>query len=69
MEGFRLLGVSGNRSTRRKATEVGMKSANQTHTQQMDSSSTKPTSLPIGVVCHPDTEQKRSYKIRGPDGV
>ena len=25
--------------------------------------STKPTSLATGVVCHPDTEQSRPYKI------
>ena len=29
-------------------------------------SSTKPTRLATGVVCHPDTEQNRPYKIPGP---
>ena len=29
-------------------------------------SSTKPTRLATGVVCHPDTEQKRPYKIPWP---
>ena len=31
-------------------------------------SSTKPTRLPTGVVCHPDTEQNRPTKSNGPTG-
>ena len=51
-----------------------MESANQIHIQPLaiaamvkgKCSSTKPTRLATGVVCHPDTEQNRPYKIPGP---
>ena len=71
MKGFRFLGVGGNQSARRKPTKAGMESANQTHVQPLaiaalvkgKRSSTKPTRLATGVMCHPDTEQNRPYKI------
>ena len=75
MKEFQFLGVGGNRSARRKPTKVGMESANQTHIQPLASCigsrkesvpSTKPTRLATGVVCHPDTEQNRPYKIPWP---
>ena len=65
-EGVRFLGVGGNWSARRKCTKVGMESANQIHIQPLASyigERTKPTCLATGVVCYPDTEQKRPYKI------
>ena len=37
MEGFRFLGVGGNRSTRGKPTKVGMESANQSRMQPLAS--------------------------------
>ena len=37
MKGFRLLGVGGNRSARRKPTKAGMESVNQTHIQPLAS--------------------------------
>ena len=73
MKGFRFLGVAGgNRSARRKPTKAGMESTNQTHIQSLASCigewrvSTKPTRLATGVVCQPDTEQNRPYKIPWP---
>ena len=73
MKGFRFLGVGGNQSTRRKPTKTGMESANQTHIQPLASCigerkcwSTKPTCLATAVVCHPDTEQNRPFKIPWP---
>ena len=63
---FRFLGVGGNWSSRRKPTKADMESANQIHIQPLvkqKCSSTKPTRLAAGVVCHPDTEQNRPYKI------
>ena len=70
-EGVRFLGVGGNRSARRKPTKAGMELANQIHIQPLAScimvkgkcTSTKPTRLATGVVCHPGTEQNRPYKI------
>ena len=73
MKEFRFLGVGGNWSARRKPTKAGMESANQIHIQHWlaalvkgKCSSTKPTRLATGVVCHPDTEQNRPYKIHWP---
>ena len=51
-----------------------MESANQIHVQPLAIGalvkrkhlSTKPTPLTTGVVCHPDTEQNRPYKIPWP---
>ena len=71
MKGFRFLGVGGNRSAWRKPTKAGMESANQIHIQLLaiaalvkgKCSSTKPTRLANGVVCHPDIEQNKPYKI------
>ena len=63
MKRFRFLGVGGNRSVRRKSTKAGMESRNQIHIQPLASlvkgkcSSTTPTCLATGVVCHPDTEE------------
>ena len=71
MKGYRVLGVRGNRSARRKPTKAGMESANQIHIQSLTSCigerkvfEHKPTRLATVVVCHPDTEQNRPYKIR-----
>ena len=57
-------------SARRKYTNVGMESANQIHIQPLASCigerkvfEHKLTRLATGVVCHPDTEQNRPYKI------
>ena len=73
MKGYQILGVGGNRSARRKPTEAGMESANQIHIQPLASCISerkvfehKPTRLATGVVCHPDTEQNRPYKILWP---
>ena len=73
MKGYRFLGVGGNRSARRKPTKAGMESANQIHIQPLASCigerkvfEHKPTHLATGVVCHPDTEQSRPYKIPWP---
>ena len=72
-EGVRFLGVGGNRSAQRKPTKAGMESANQIHIQpgynwlaalvKGKCTSTKPTRLATGVVCHPYSEQNRPYKI------
>ena len=73
MKGFRFLGVGGNRSARRKPTKAGMESANQIHIQPLASCIGErkvfehlPTRLATGVVCHPNSEQKRPYKIPWP---
>ena len=73
MKGFGFLGVRGNRSAWRKPTKAGMESATQIHIQPLLAAlvkgkclSIKPTYLPTGVVCHPDTEQIRPYKIPWP---
>ena len=69
-EGVRFLGVGGNRSARRKPTKAGMESATKfTYNHWLAAlvkgkcTSTKPTRLATGVVCHPDTEQNWPYKI------
>ena len=73
MKGYRFLGVGGNLSARRKPTKAGMESANQIHIQPLTSCigerkvfEHKPTRLATGVVCHPDAEQNRPYKIPWP---
>ena len=73
MKGYRFLGVRRNRSARRKPTKAGMESANQIHIQPLASCmgerkvfEHKPTRLATGVVCHPDTEQNRPFKILWP---
>ena len=74
MKRFRFLGVGGNRSARRKPTEAGMESTNQIHILPLAScigeskvfKHLKPTRLVTGVVCHPDTEQNRPYKVPWP---
>ena len=73
MKGYRFLGVRGNWSARRKPTKAGMESANQIYVQPLASCigerkvfEHKPTRLATGVVCHPDTEQNRPYKIPWP---
>ena len=70
MKGYRFLGVGRNRSARRKPTKAGMESANQIHIQPLASCigerkefEHKPTHLATGVVCHPEIEQNRPYKI------
>ena len=73
MKGFRFLGVGGNQSAQRKPTKAGMESVNQTHIQPLASCigerkvfEHKPTCLATGVVCHPDSEQNKPYKIPWP---
>ena len=73
MKGYRFLGVGENRSARRKPTKAGIESTNQIHIQPLASCigerkvfEHKPTRLPTGVMCHPDTEQNRPYKIPWP---
>ena len=65
MQEFRFLGVGGNRSTRRKPTKADMELANQIQIQ-LNCSSTKPTRIASGVVCHSETERNRPYKIPWP---
>ena len=73
MKGFRFLGVGGNRSARRKPTKAGMNRKTKFKNNHWlaalvkeKCSSTKPTRLTTGVVCHPDSEQNRPYKISWP---
>ena len=73
MKRYRFLGVGGNRSAWRKPTRAGVESANQIHIQPLASCigerkvfEHKRTRLDTGVVCHPDTEQNRPYKIPWP---
>ena len=66
MKGFRFLGVRENRSVRRKP-KAGMESANRIHIQPLRNCiSERNQPLATGVVCHPDTEQNRPYKVRWP---
>ena len=59
MKGGRFLGVGGNRSARKKLAYNHWLAA----LVKGKCSSTKPTRLATGVICHPDTEQNRPYKI------
>ena len=69
-EGVRFLGVGGNRSARRNLPRrVWNRQTKFTYNHWLAAlvkgkcSSTKPTLLATGVVCHPDTGQNRPYKI------
>ena len=78
MKGFRFLGVGGNRSARGEnlPRQVWKRQTKFTYNHWLAAlvkgkcSSTKPTRLATGIVCHPDSEQNRPYKIPpGPAGV
>ena len=74
MKGFRFLGVGGNRSARREnlPRRVWNQQTKFTYNHWLAALvkgkcwSTKPTRLATGVVCHPDSEQNRPYKIPWP---
>ena len=76
-EEVQFLGVGGNRSARRKPTKADMESKNHIHIYnhwlaalvKEKWTSTKPTRLATGVMCHPDAEQNRPTKSPGPAGV
>ena len=79
MKGFRFVGVGGNRSAGENLPRrVWNRQTKFTYNHWLAAlvkgkcSSTKPTRLATGVVCHPDTEQteqNRPYKIPWPAGV